>query len=58
MLNFNHEVSLLYNLYNDNNRDSNLLIDETILGIEEFYNAVEEQSNSNVVEQKSNSSLD
>ncbi|WMV32895.1 hypothetical protein MTR67_026280 [Solanum verrucosum] len=36
----------------DDNLDSNILIEETLSGIEEFYDAVEQQSNSDVVEQQ------
>ncbi|KAH0750734.1 hypothetical protein KY290_029966 [Solanum tuberosum] len=58
LINFDQEVSQLYNLDKDDNLDSNLFIEETLSGIEEFYDVVEQQSNSDVVEQQSNSSLD
>jgi len=58
LINFDQEVSQLYNLDKDENLDSNLFIEETLSGIEEFYDVVEQQSNSDVVEQQSNSSLD
>ncbi|KAG5606040.1 hypothetical protein H5410_027532 [Solanum commersonii] len=58
LINFVQEVSQLYSLDKDDNLDSNLLIEETLSGNEEFYDVVEQQSNSNVVEKQSNSSLD
>uniref|UniRef100_M1DYV4 Uncharacterized protein n=1 Tax=Solanum tuberosum TaxID=4113 RepID=M1DYV4_SOLTU len=41
LINFDQEVSQLYNLDKDDNLDSNLLIEETLSGNEEFYDAVE-----------------
>uniref|UniRef100_M1DQ77 Uncharacterized protein n=1 Tax=Solanum tuberosum TaxID=4113 RepID=M1DQ77_SOLTU len=58
LINFDKKVSQLYNLDKDDNRDSNLLIEETLLGNEEFCDVVEQQSNSDAVEQQNNSSLD
>ncbi|KAH0781396.1 hypothetical protein KY290_000994 [Solanum tuberosum] len=58
LINLDQEVSQLYCLDKDDNLDSNLLIEETLSGNEEFYDDVEQQSNSNVVEEQSNSSLD
>ncbi|KAG5631230.1 hypothetical protein H5410_002947 [Solanum commersonii] len=58
LINLDQEVSQLYRLDKDDNQDSNLLIEETLSGNEEFYDDVEQQSNSNAVEEQSNSSLD
>ncbi|KAG5606042.1 hypothetical protein H5410_027534 [Solanum commersonii] len=57
LIKFDQEISQLYNLDKDDNLDSNLLIKETLLGNEEFYDAVEKQSNLDAVEEPSNSSL-
>ncbi|KAG5631231.1 hypothetical protein H5410_002948 [Solanum commersonii] len=45
LINFDQEVSRLYNLDKDENLDSILLIEETLSGNEEFYDVVEQQSN-------------